>query len=409
MDTFINFLFQHWQRKAIALVAAIIVWVYVNQSITEVKTIPNVPVRILNIPDDKTISGLMPNSYLSNRITLTLTGAKDIIHELDRGDLEVQLDASLADSENWVVQINRKNLVSLNPSLDLKNTVSDVSHPEFVVQMSDLVAEKIPIYIVKPQGVPPNGYEFLDIWPEKLTQTLSGPKEAIHNLKLKGLKLVLDMSRIDQKDLDRLREIKKNHNDEVSFVVPEKWKWIPIPFKNQMLQEINDPEAKKLRIHFLKKELLPLGIKVPIAIFYPSKFLSQINPETHLLIEGPFIEYQNGIPFLTEPLYVKDVSSLFLDIVKESIEIVLIASPKEEREHLQWSIEVIDTREMEDTYVAYNLAQQTTHYSDSLKKEEALRKRFRRYMQKLTLYTASGKKFTLSPVLKENSIHLREL
>ena len=172
-------LFQNWQRKGIALVTAVVVWIFVNQSITETKTIPNVPVKVINLPQDKTINGSLPNGYLSTRLTLTLSGSKDVIKELEQGDLEVLLDASTADSDDWVVQVTKKNLVSLNPSLDLRHHINSVSHAEFVIKLSDLITDTVPVWIESPTGRPPQGYEFLDIWPEKLSQTISGPKEAV--------------------------------------------------------------------------------------------------------------------------------------------------------------------------------------------------------------------------------------
>lgn len=403
-------LFQNWQRKSIALAAAVIVWVMVNQSITETKTIPNVPVKVINLPQDKTINGSLPNGYLSNRLTLTLSGSKDVIKELEQGDLEVLLDASTANSDDWVVQVNKKNLVSLNPTLDLKHHINSISHPEFVINLSDLITDTVPIWIDHPTGTPPHGYEFLDIWPEKLSQTISGPKEAVQELKLKGLNLVVNMDKISTYDLDRIKESQqKNHDDEISFLIPEKWKKIPIPFRHNVLQEINDPEARNLRIDFLKQQLLPIGKEIPIVVYYPLKYSDTINPDTHTLEEGARIDLRNGINVFTEPLYVKNVSRLFLDIIRENIEIVLIASPRTEREHLQWSIEVIDPREMEDTYVAYVIAEQKESgelITNPLKREEVLRKRFHEYMQKLSLYTEDGEKLTLFPILKDSMIAL---
>ena len=406
-------LFQNWQRKSIAFVAAIIVWILVNQSITETKTVPNVPVKVINLPQDKTINGSLPNGYLSNRITLTLSGSKDVIKELEQGDLEVLLDASTANSDDWVVQVNKKNLVSLNPTLDLKHHINSVSHAEFVIKLSDLVTDTVPIWIETPAGKPPHGYEFLDIWPEKLSQTISGPKEAVQELKLKGLNLVINMDKISTYDLDRIKDTQhKSHDDEISYLIPEKWKKVPIPFRHNVLQEINDPDARNLRLDFLKQQLIPIGKKIPIVVYYPLKYSDTINPNTHKLEEGPEVLSKNGISLFTEPLYVKNVSRLFLDIVRENIEIVLVAAPRIEREHLQWSIEVIDPREMEDTYVAYVIADQKENgelISNPLKREEVLRKRFREYMQKLSLYTEDGEKLTISPILKENTIALEPI
>lgn len=404
-------LFGNINRKAIALVTAIVVWIFVNQSITETKTIPNVPIRVINLPSDKTIIGLLPNGYISQRVTLTLSGSKDVIHELEQGDLEVHIDASMAGSNDWVVHVTKKNIVSLNPSLDLRHHINQVSHPEIVVKLSKLVTEKVPIYIKTPIGTPPSSYEFLDVWPESLLQTLSGPLEEIQNLKIKGLKLTLDLSLISKEDLDSLKHSKKHgHDDEISYFIPNKWKKVPIPFRDNVTQEINDPEAQHLRIDFLRKRLLPIGKEIPLSVYYPLKYLDSINPFTQSLAESEHVHFSNDIAIFSLPLYVRDVSRLFLDIIRDHIEIVIIAAPKSERELLQWSVEVIDTQEMEDTYVAYviaNLKESGIHTTNHSKKEEVLRKRFKDYMQKLALYTANGEKLNLVSTLDDGEIRVR--
>lgn len=412
MESFIvRLFFQNWQRKGIALIAALVIWIVVNQSITDTKTIPNVPIKVVSLPADKTIIGLMPNGYISQRIALTLSGSQSVIRELDQGDLEVVLDASTASSDDWVVRITKKNIMSLNPNVNPRHHINSVEHPDFVLTLSQLVTEKIPIYVKTPKGETPEGYEYLDIWPEKLMQTLSGPAEEIRNLKAKGLKLILDLDKITKEDLDHLKLSKKHgHDDEISFVVPEKWKQVPIPFRHNIPQEINDPEARNLRIDFLKQSLIPVGKEIPLVVFYPPKYSDSINPQTHKLAKSDHVRYEHDVPMFSIPLYVRDVSRLFLDIVRDNIEIVIVAAPQSEREVLQWSLEVIDTQEMENTYVAYVIAEQKesgVHTMEPKKREDILRKRFREYMRKLSLYTADGNKLEIFGVLEGNSILIK--
>ncbi len=177
MDSIITKLFiDNWPRKLLSILAALIIWLVVNQSITDTKIIRNVPIRIVNLPLDKTITGLLPNGILNKRITLTLSGTKDVIDELEPGDLEVLIDASSIDHAEWIVQITKKNLISLNPSIDLHNHITQVSNNEFVIKISRLITAKVPITINKPVGEPPQGYEYLDIWPQRLQQTITGPE-----------------------------------------------------------------------------------------------------------------------------------------------------------------------------------------------------------------------------------------
>ncbi len=407
MDSIISrFLFQNWQRKAVAIVSALILWLFVNGSITETKTIPNVPIRIINLPSDKTIAGLLPNRLLSKRVTLTLSGTKDVIQELEPGDLEVLLDVSSADSNEWVVKINKKNLISLNPSIDLTHHITLVEHSELILKLSRLVTAKIPITIMPPIGESPSGYEYLDIWPQKLTQSVSGAEEEIQTLRNEGLKLTINLSDITKTDLDNLKPSQANmHDDEVSFTVPEKWRKVNIPVLNNVMEEINDPEAQSLRIDFLRKEILALNRELPIRAFYPMENSDAINPRTHPLGMNDLIHKKNDIALFSTPLYVRDVSRLFLNIISENLGMVVVAAPKSERDVLLWSLEIVDPHELEDRYVAFLLANTKPGQSASFKRREAmLRKRFREYMARLRVYTSQEKKLHLECTLEANSI-----
>lgn len=409
METIITALFyNNWQRKLVALITAIIIWFFVNHSIIEPKTLSNIPVRVHGLSPDKTIQGMLPNGFLSKRITLTLSGTKEVMDELEPGDLEVSIDASTADQNDWIVQITKKNLVSLNPSIDLVNHITQVAHTEFVVKLSQLVTQKIPIRVLPPKGEPPQGYEYLNIWPQTFVQSVSGPEEEIKILKAEGLEVEFDLSEITKADLDGLRNPKSTFNDEVSFKVPEKWKYVTIPFHNNTREDINDPDAQHLHIDFLRKESLAIDKELPIRVYYPTEYSSTINPNTYSLELGSKIQLKNGIPILTLPLYLKDVSQLFLETIRENMEIAIVAAPLSEREILQWSVDVIAPYELEDVYVGKFLA----HLEESRsgqhhlpKTEEAvLRKRFRDYMQRVMLYLSPDKKLKLQSRLDDHKV-----
>lgn len=411
MDSIIYRIFLHnWQRKAVALISALIVWLFVNASITDTKTLPNVPIRIVNLPPDKTIQGLLPNRLLSKRITLTLRGTKDVIQELEPGDLEVLLDVSTADSNDWVVQVTKKNLVSLNPAIDLSHHITEVFHPEFVLKLSPLVTDKIAITVLTPEGTAPAGYEFLDIWPQKLMQTVSGSQEEIDSLKAAGLELNLNLSDISKADLDALQSTSDQvHNDEINFLVPDKWKRVAISFHNNAMEEINDPDAHDLSIAFLRKSFLKIDNVIPIRVFYPIQSSETVNAKTYPLAINDLIQKKNEVTIFTMPLYVRDVSHLFLDVVREDIEIAIVAAPKSEREILHWSLEVIDPNELEDTYVAFLLTNAKDNPAIAKRQEAVLRKRFRDYVQRLTLYAAPDQLLHLESRLDQDSIKVQPI
>lgn len=413
MDSIITKIFiNNWPRKLISIIAALVIWLVVNHSIIDTKIIRNVPIRIVNLPIDKTINGLLPNGILSKRITLTLSGTKDVIDELEPGDLEVLIDASSIDHAEWIVQITKKNLISLNPNVDLHNHITQVSNNEFVIKISRLVTAKVPVTINRPIGEPPAGYEFLDVWPQRLLQTITGAENEVHKIKDNGLEVTFNLNEITKEELDGIKTSQQGlQNDEVSFFVPNKWKHVAVPFYNTIFEEINDPEAQTIRIDFLRQEFLPVERQIPIRVFYPLKNAAKINPDTFPLQTTPPIILKDGLTALKTKLFAKDVSRLFLDVVSDNIEIVIIASPTTERELLQWSVEVIDPHQLENTYLAFLFANSANQKNSAMplskKREQQLRKRFREYLQKFTLYTDPEQKLLLEFRLGENKITVK--
>lgn len=410
MDSIISkFIFNNWQRKCGAIFGALLIWFFVNHSITTSKVIPHVPIRIVNIPEGKTVQGLLPNGILAKRAVLTVSGTKSVIEQLEPGDIEVHIDAS-NNPDEWIIQINKKNLVSLNPDIDLLHHIAQVSHNEFVVKMSRLVKAEIPVTINQPSGELPKGYQFLDVWPRQLHHTVFGPEEQVQALKGKGIELTFNLNEITKSDLDALQNTTP-HQDEISYAVQSKWKQVKIPFLNNTIEEINDPEAQKLHINFLKQELIPIQAEIPVQIFYPSKTIFTINPNTFTLSANDIIQKKNGTYVLTLPLYTLDVSKVFLDIIRDHLQISITAASKEQHEALPWSIEFINSHELENRYVeAMNKSLSgkngNVQVSQVSSREKHLRDRFREYMQKFSLYTKENEKLQLTGQLRGNQLIL---
>jgi hypothetical protein len=412
MDYLRSFFTHHLQRKVVALATASVIWFFVNQSITDTKTIPNVPIRIINLPDDKTIPGMQPNGIIGKRINLKLQGTKNIVDMMEPGDLEVVLDASTVQQNDWVVQISKKNLISLNPAIDLSRNISEVSHPEFALRFSQLMTGKIPVTILPPKGEPPPGYEYLDIWPTTLTHTVVGPQEQVQELMAKGLELEIDMNMISKADLDKIKATRENfHDDEVSYYIPMHWKKVSLPFKGVVLEEISDAEAQKLHIDFLRQEYLPLNQDVSVRVFYPLETVETINPKSLPLLSQGKLKENNGIFYLSMPLYIHNASVQFLDTIKNNLEIVLLVENAKETNAFNWSLEVIDIQLLEDKYVnmliSYNNSNASSKGSEfrhNKKREAHLRERFRKFAQRLTLYTAPEKKLQIDVRLTKDGI-----
>jgi len=404
----IRLFLDNWQRKLLSLILSMIIWMVVSHSMTVTKVIPNVPVRVTNLAPNKTIEGMLVTGHLNKRVSLSIVGHKKGLENLSSKDLEVVIDAKNK-SHEWITRISHKNLVSLNPDFDPVKTVSRVTPIEMTVRQSKLITEKIPIHVTQPIGEAPKGYQYLDIWPYHLSIQVTGPEEAVKKLKNRGIKLTFNLNEITQEQLDELQAPQQgDYSDEVSFKVPESWKKVSLANLSDTPIEIDDPLAKALRIDFSRRDLLPIGFSIPVTIFFPPKYSNTINPETYSLATSQFISKKNGIKLFNEPLYAQGVSHLFLETVKDMIQMVIIAAPKSERDSLLWSAQFMYPHELENRYIAKVMAESSEEIFDIQPhlQEDYLRNRFRGYMSRFRLYTPQNNKLSLKIELQANSISI---
>lgn len=407
-DFWQNFLLYNWPRKLVAIVAAIIVWFLVSQSMTLTRTIPDIAVRIINIPNNKTVEGLLPNGQLNQKITVSITGQKSTIQDIRSNDLEVVIDAE-GKKEGWIAPITKRSLISTSPHIDIYNDIYEVAANDIFIKLTKLISEEIPIIITKPIGDPPKGYQFLDIWPKELYQLVSGPEEQVLHLKERGLELTFNLNKISKTELDSLQNHLGTTQDEVSFHVPLKWKQIAIPFQNNVKEPLNDPRSEFLRIDFLRQDLIPLKVSLPIAIFFPLKYSNTINPETYSLAVNSIVEKKNGLKLLNIQLYAKDVSRLFLDTVRDNMQLTIIAAPKNVRHSLDWTIEFIGEQNLENGYVITSMEQDSESQAIDMQpklREEYLRNRFRNYKRNLELSISENQPLELRAELQASTINL---
>lgn len=241
----IRIFLKNWPRKLVAFLGAIVIWFLVNQTLSTTVSFANISVRLINLPSDKTVKGLYPNGKIPQKIPLVITGAKSALSHLSAQDLELVINAEGRD-QSFMAHIDKRNL-SLPLKWDLKTKISDASADDFFVELQPKVTHDIPVKILK-GGDLPKGYQFLVIWPKELKQTVSGSEEEIFALREKGLELVLPFNQISKEELDLFSE----GLGILSFPIPQGWKQVAIPFRENTLEELNDPKSNLLRINFLK-------------------------------------------------------------------------------------------------------------------------------------------------------------
>lgn len=407
MNAVISKIFSNWPRKLVALILAIIIWLTVNQTLISTRTINNVPIRIINLPPGKTLEGIQANGHLVKKLNLTVTGNKTIIEELSSYDLEVVLDAADKPDEFMGI-ISKKNLSSLNPEIDISKVIKRVQYPSFIVRMTNLVTEQIPVIITKPIGEAPRGYQFLDIWPYRLLLTVQGPEDTLKRLKEKELRLTLNLNEVKKSQLDALDQ---DEQEVVSFFVPDYWKQIKVPSLGDVPISIDDPKAKLLRIDFIRSRFSPLNHAIPVSLFFPIETLNKLNPDTVQLAESTLLKKIHGQGVIQIPLLVNGVGPRFLNLVEKMIEIEIIVIPQAKQEVLSWNVQLVNPRQLEDQYVqAFNgeLVDPDILLLAPILREEYLRNRFRSYVNRLQLFKMDETKLNLSISLKKNVITIEE-
>lgn len=408
MNAVISKIFSNWPRKLVALILAIIIWLIVNQTLISTRTINNVPIRIINLPSGKTLEGIQTNGHLIKKLNLTVTGNKTVIEELSSYDLEVVLDAADKPDEFMGI-ISKKNLSSLNPEIDLSKAIKRVQYPSFIVRMTNLVTEQIPVIITKPIGEAPRGYQFLDIWPYRLLLTVQGPEDTLKRLKEKELRLTLNLNELKKSQLDVLDN---NEQEVVSFFVPDYWKQVKVPSLSDIPISIDDPKAKLLRIDFIRSRFSPLNHAIPVSLFFPIETLNKLNPDTVQLAESTLLKKVHGQGVIQIPLLVNGVGPRFLNLVEKMIQIEIVVIPQAKQEMLSWNLQLVNLRQLEDQYVqAFNgeIVDPDILLLAPILREEYLRNRFRSYVNRLQLFKTDETKLDLSISLKKNIITIEEM
>lgn len=399
----------NWQRKLLALVIAIIAWIFINNSLTITKTIPNIPIRIINLANDKTIKDMLPGGTLAEDTSLTITGNQNFINQISASDLEVLLDLK-GKTNNFTTLITKTHLLSKNQNINIERSIKKIKSQEVSIKLSRLVKERIPVRITKPIGEAPKGYQFLDVWPYQLYITLKGAEEIIKNLQAKGLQLTFNLNDISQNELDVINASnKRGKKDIVSFFIPTALKKLSIPSLSPYPMEIDDQNAKALRLDFVKNDLIPINSAIPIALYFPINNADKLNPIHISLANNDFIKKINNINLITTPLFAQGVSELFIDIIKERMQIIVVVQPNNEQEFLSWNIHPIIPIELENTFVNKILSEEIDEAAKEMEphmREDYLKVRFRAYMNKLRLWFSENQKLNLNISLKDDKIHI---
>ncbi|MBM3195292.1 MAG: hypothetical protein FJZ62_00895 [Chlamydiae bacterium] len=390
MKQFLHDLFlENIPRKLVAILTAIIIFFFVNQSLTVTKVVNNVSIRLINVPSQKTVEGLLPNGYLIKKIALTLNGKKSALEELSSTDLEVVIDLT-AKKESFTATITEKNLISLNPQIKIARDIRKVSTRQVFIQLLNLVAEKVPVYLLKPSGEAPKGYQFVDIHPHMVFVDVTGPDDLIKKLKGQGLVKVLSLSDISSEDLDGIAS-KTSKNDVITYNVPLDQCYVYIPSLAPDKKFYFDPSSEKVKIDFLRTQSLFVETKIPVTFFIPSKHTKEIDVTQISIQESPSVTTFMDVKVLSPKIYAKNVSQPFLETVQSMMQLIVVP-PLLLGQRPSWSIEFIGSKELEEKYVTRMIQESSARHNDQPEaiRRELYKARFRNYMNQMILTLEDG-------------------
>jgi len=398
--------FHQWKRKTFAFLLSIFVWFMVNHSLTTTRSILNVPIRVINLPANYTIDGMNSNGKLNKKLNINLVGNKETLDPLEATDIEIVIDAE-GHTREWPVNLTKKNLVANNPEIDLSQSISKIHHAPLSITPSKLVTEKVKVHVASPTGEAPRGYQFLDIWPYKFELNITGPEEVINKVKYRELKLAFNLSDVTKKELDTIcKGVEEDKCKVVSYPIPDSWKILNIPALSDTPITITDPQAKLLRMDFIRYEFLPIETKIPIHFFFHPSLMGLYSPfDIKIQCQEPLCHHE-GLYFLNVPLYASGVDKTFIELVKDHIQIVVDVNA-EMRKSLNWSAQVICSQKLEDTYVETlqsGLDDEDLKDLNFNQRQEYLRNRFRSYMQRIRLFHTNGSKLALQFKMDDSKI-----
>ncbi len=135
INFFSRFFTRNWLRKIVSLGFAIIIWILVGQSVTITRTLNNVSVRIVDLSPEQTVLGLKSNGLLDKKVSITITGNKNTVHDLRPTNLEVVISAA-GHTESWIATIDKYNLVSLDEETNIRRDIQSVSADDIFIRLT---------------------------------------------------------------------------------------------------------------------------------------------------------------------------------------------------------------------------------------------------------------------------------
>lgn len=399
-------LLSNWQRKLTAVLLATIVWFLVDYSATMQRRFDSVPVYVKNLTPNHTVKGMRSGTRLPFTTSLTVRGKRAWIKDIRSNDLKVVLDAK--DKRNkWAPKITAQHIYSVATRQNLANSISEVSSSPLNIEIEPTVEIPLTVYVAKPMGVPPQGYQFVGISPRKLRTTVRVSAEEAEHFRSTNAQIEIDLNRISAEKLNKLAHKAQAEGSEIiSFEIPDSWKKFTLPDGSDKQEILAAAASKRMQINFIKEKLLPLKRKIPISIFLPPRISSHLSAELVRLNVGKNVVLESGVHVLNLELYAGGVTPEFLDTVRDFLQISVIFDQADTNDSkLRWSLEFINERKLEKWF----LKKAIENYGFSESDAPRLVEQFRTFCSQMRLYTGPGKRLNLEINQDGHAIDIRNI
>lgn len=185
-----------------------------------------------------------------------------------------------------------------------------------------------------------------------------------------------------------------------------------IPSISDKPLQIDDPDAKLLRIDFIREKNIPINASIPVQLFIAPNENARLNAALLSVANTELIKEQKGVKILNKTVYTQDVSDLFVKLIQKNLYLSInLTSNDSPTPTITWSLQLINPQTVEDEYVT---AITRDYIDDDIRdlrpaqREEYLRNRFRNYMNRFQLYKEDGTKLKLNIQLSGKQITLHE-
>jgi len=153
------------------LLLALLLWVGVNSVESELQIIPDVPVELVNLPDELAIA-----DEWQGTIDVRLRGAAQRFRDIRAGQIGPRIDLSDASAGENIISLSAEDL-----RVPLGTQVESIVPRDIRVVLEERVVAAIPISSVV-EGEPADGYEVTDKILNPPTAWVSGPRSLVDNL-----------------------------------------------------------------------------------------------------------------------------------------------------------------------------------------------------------------------------------